>query len=218
MEDGIDSRCLLCWGISQWHILRDSHYRKGEGSDDGRMKSFFWLQKKTGTFLPPSTQTLHFLAKESPVCRISSFFIRQSLLSQSFYTVPCSHFPILWCTLTTNRHNTQWVDSESIPWLHRSRFALVLTGAFLEIYFLMRSRKSCWVQIGNIYSLWTDMEPDLGRFFTFFLYDKSTKRVHFILIVYDSYTFLEVRNNHHSSESTDLTFTTYDEHAHEGDK
>ena len=99
-------------------------------------EKFFATPEKNGTFLPPSTPTLHFLAKESPVCRISSFALFDKTFSpRVFYTVPCSHFPILWCTLTTNRHNTQWVDSESIPWLHRSRFALVLTGAFLEIYF-----------------------------------------------------------------------------------
>ena len=61
-------------------------------------KVFFATPEKNGTFLPQSTQTLHFLAKESPVCRISSFALFDKTFSpRVFYTVPCSHFPFLFC-------------------------------------------------------------------------------------------------------------------------
>ena len=180
-------------------------------------EKFFCDSRKKWNFSPPKYSNAPLLGERES--RLSDFllrFFRQNLLSQSF--LHCSLLTLSNAMVHVDYQSTQRVDSESIPWLHRSRFALVLTGAFLEIYFFNALSEKL------LSSDWEHLFP-LNRYgalpwkvFIFFLYDKSTKRVHFILIVYDSYTFLEVRNNHHSSESTDLTFSTYDEHAHEGDK
>ena len=126
-------------------------------------EKFFCDSRKKWNFSPPKYSNAPLLGeRESRLPDFLLRFIRQNLLSQSF--LHCSLLTLSNAMVHVDYQSTQRVDSESIPWLHRSRFALVLTGAFWRSTFLMRSRRSCWVQIGNIYSLWTDMEPHLGRF------------------------------------------------------